>query len=176
MVRNQRLRLHIPALRPLPISKRWKNADYKLLGTMSDADAARRLKRTWTAVQARRIILGIPKFKAQFHPWTDKEEALLGAMSDHDLAARLGISIAAVAHRRWRKGIPVHFANRHPWTPQEDALLGTAGDTAIAALLRRHVSVVCIRRQKLGIANPYWQSRCGRQRKFSHRTPKNHKP
>ena len=144
----------------------WTDDEDKLIGTLPDNELARRLGRTFLAVQARRIQLKTPKFKAKLHRWIAAENALLGTMTDGEVAARLGITTRAVAHRRRRLGRAVRFAQRRPWTQEEDALLGTASDTEIAARLGRHLSTVCIRRQKLGIPNLYWHQRTGgRQRR-----------
>jgi hypothetical protein len=65
-------------------------------------------------------------------------EQIDGALPDAKIAARFQRSLKSVQRR----------------------------DTEIAARFDHHVSTACIRSQQLGIPNPYWQSRCGRQRSF----------
>src|SRR6266508_3671214 len=66
-VRNQRIRLHIPSLRPLR-SKRWTRAEEKLLGKFPDQELARRFGRSRESVQQHRIALGLRKYSLKSRP------------------------------------------------------------------------------------------------------------
>jgi hypothetical protein len=48
------------------------------MGTMSDADLAKKLGRTTFAIQARRIALAISNFDRALHQWRPAEDVLLG--------------------------------------------------------------------------------------------------
>jgi len=88
-----------------------------------DAQLARRLGRTVSAVINRRQKLGVRKFQSQAaRPWTPAEFALLGTLPDRQLARRFYRSYEAVAAYRLKKGIA---AFRHPHkTVVGDSFLG----------------------------------------------------
>ena len=71
------------------------------MGTMPDRELAQKLGRTFTAVQARRIKLGIAPKDPKRKTWTADENALLGRIPDVEIAARLNLTRDGVAaHRR----------------------------------------------------------------------------
>src|SRR5258708_31060292 len=123
-----------------------------MLGTMSDHDLARKLKRSHGAVRHHRIRRGIRAFGHTIqHGWTRAEEKLLGRLSDHELAKRLGVSHAAVQVRRCRLGIPKLQPLCWNLTREENALLGAMPDKETARQIGRTVEAVCQRRQQKGI-------------------------
>lgn len=94
----------------------WTPEEIALLGTMHDAEIARRMGLHRTTVSQRRRKLGIPAFASPGAPvkhWTPERETLLGTMSDGDVVKRLnvpGLSRERVKQRRRRLGIPAFNA------------------------------------------------------------------
>jgi hypothetical protein len=84
----------------------WRAEDLALLGTMPDAEVARRTGRTLDAVQNARTRRGI----ANCWEWTEEEIALLGTAPDAEIAARIGRTASAVLQKRFALGFPM--ANR----------------------------------------------------------------
>ena len=88
--------------------KQWTPAEEKLLGTMSDADAAQRIGRTVTAVRKRRNSKGIEAF------WTSQELDQLGTAPDNDVAASLKRSRISVQRKRTEMDVPAFGAQGRP--------------------------------------------------------------
>lgn len=65
LVQRKRVRLGIPAWRPMPEYKLWTPAEDKLVGTMPDEKLAAQLSRTENAVKLRRRKFRIPPFNSQ---------------------------------------------------------------------------------------------------------------
>ena len=157
-----------------------------MLGSRSDTELAQAFRRTFAAVQARRIELGIPKFGTAFHvvkaikvdrsskqcpqtanikpganycTWTPEEDALLGQITDQEIAAKLGYSISRIRRRRYLLGRSNPNPKLRHWTKDEIALLGTRPDREVAALVKRSVSNVRYKRLQLGIPfrNPSYE-------------------
>ena len=146
MVYWRRRKLGIAGLLP------WKPKERALLGTMSDHDVARKLKRSLGAVRHHRIRRGIRAFGHTIrHSWTRAEEKLLGRYPDRELAKRLGVSPAAVQVRRCRLRIPKPQPLCWKWRREEDALLGTMPDEQAARRIGRTLGAVCQRRRQKGI-------------------------
>lgn len=79
----------------------WTKHELALLGTMSDAELARRKGRTPLAVRQQRVRLGIAAHQRQ-RAWTAEEDRLLREreLSAVELAERYGRTVAAVYTRR----------------------------------------------------------------------------
>lgn len=95
----------------------WTVADDAVLGTITDAEAAKLLGRKTNTVAQRRIRKNIPSFartNGGQRAWTEEEISLLGTMSDSDLAKKIGRTDTAVASRRDSYGIPGYSANKMP--------------------------------------------------------------
>ena len=88
-----------------PADRSWTAREEALLGTLTDRALAARLKRTLTAVTAKRIKLGIAPSQPHTRTWSKAELRKLGKISDARLAARLGISRKHVLETRRRLGI-----------------------------------------------------------------------
>jgi len=127
-------------------AKPWTRKEEALLGTMSDAEAGRKVGRSVTAVKSRRNLLGIPIWKSAHAPWSAAQDKLLGTMSDADLAHRFQRTEAAVRGRRETLHIPKFDRLHRPWTKAELALLGTMPDAALAQKLGRTEKAVCSQR------------------------------
>jgi uncharacterized Zn-finger protein len=81
----------------------WK----PLLGTMPDADLAKKIGCLGLAVYKKRKTLGVPAFekhaRIDWEPWV----CLLGTMPDIDLAKKIGCSRDSVHNKRISLGVPV---------------------------------------------------------------------
>jgi hypothetical protein len=110
-----------------------------LLGTMTDYELGRRLRRPNAEVREQRLACRIAPFKPapKSRPWATWEIKLLGTMRDADLAAQLDRTVEAVKLCRAREKIPVFDSLCRRWTPAEDALLGTMRDEVLAQQLHR---------------------------------------
>src|SRR5207253_2453423 len=110
--------------------------ELRLLGKVSDAEAASRLKRTLESVRSMRRKLGIPARPANWKPlpkgkgarpslrqalWLPEEDALLGTIPDEKLARKLGRPVATVTRRRQDKHI---WLEKKPWRPEDEKILG----------------------------------------------------
>ena len=126
-----------------------------MLGAMSDARLARRLKRSVETVRTRRAHKGIPVFNPKKHWWTAEDDKLLGLRPDAQVAMLLGVAVSAVKHRRQQLRILLPGQERRathpkPWAAEDDAMLGTVSDAQVAQRLGRTVSCVKARRVRLG--------------------------
>lgn len=141
----------------------WTPEQDALLGTLPDAELARRLNRSPIAVQTRRAKLGKPKLDPKYPAWTPAEEALLGSAPDTEIAARISRQKAAVTARRLKLGIaPALKPRPGAWRPEEEALLGSAKDEEVARRLKRTLAAVRGRRKVRGIKSPAFSSPCRR--------------
>ncbi len=88
--------------------RRWTAREIRLLGTMSDLETARRLRRSAGAVRNHRLLLKIPVFKSRAltRAWTRAEFRLLGTAIDREIARRLGCPVHVVRARRRPLQIP----------------------------------------------------------------------
>lgn len=139
-------------------ARRWTSREIQLLGTMSDHELARRLRRTPNAVYCQRVALNVaprkpvPK-RRRLTPrrsWLPEEDKLLGTTRDDYLSQRLGCKPKVVSYRRRKLGIARAFAP--PWTAEQDQLLGTKSDRQLAQILNRTPEAVAARRLNLGIS------------------------
>jgi hypothetical protein len=167
---------HVQPARP---SRRWTEAENRMLGTMPDAELGRRLKRGITGVQQQRLKLGISfslsdteltrllgqqgrKVNAfrqrarrlyaanRYQEW---EDAFLGKVTDREAARKTGRSIYSIRIRRTWLGIPVVHAHPaiRPWVAKEIKLLGTMTDLKLARQLGRKKHQVMAKRLSLKI-------------------------
>ena len=83
----------------MPNKRPWTPAEDALLGTHLDSVIARGLRRSLTAVFARRNLLNIPAF-ARPANWGATELAMLGHYSDAELAKITGRTVAEVNAKR----------------------------------------------------------------------------
>jgi hypothetical protein len=88
----------------------WAPEDVALLGTIPDADVARRTGRTAAAVRQKREELGIPNPGG--NRWRAEEIALLGTLPDREVARRVGRSLYSVTQKRIKLGIANPFDGR----------------------------------------------------------------
>jgi hypothetical protein len=84
----------------------WTAEELALLGTVADAEVARRIGRTYEAVRQKREELRIPNPEGGRPGWTEEELALLGTLPDADVAQRTGRTETAVTKKRNKLGIP----------------------------------------------------------------------
>ena len=130
----------------------WPPEENALLGTMPDMKLARRLKRSYDAVAARRLNQGIPSCNPKRKLWRREDDQVLGTRPDAQIAMLLQRTLHSIRNRRRKLGIPTKLAiNYKPWTKAEDRLLGTKLDNEVAHLLSRTRQSVCQRRRKLRI-------------------------
>lgn len=129
----------------------WEPEEIAAVGTAPDAEIARRLGRTTSAVESKRISLGLVE---QIHRrWEAAEIEHLGTAPDPEVAERLGRTLSSVRDKRYSLGIPSFLGRGKRWKPHEVKLLGTAPDSEIAERLGRSYKAVNQKRRKLGIPN-----------------------
>jgi hypothetical protein len=122
---RKRLILGIPAFHPRqyhgPQGHLWSPQELALLGTMSDADVGKEVGLSSSAVNMKRLSLGIPAFKpaAPRVDWSEGKLALLGAAPDMEVARRLLISEVTVKRHRLRRGIAAS-GERRPVAPTRE--------------------------------------------------------
>src|SRR6266850_7609307 len=133
-----------------PRAPEWAMHEQALLGTMPDAEVAKRIGRTLVAVGVRRRRTGIPNYRP-VKRWTPEEDKLLGTMPDRLLARKLQRTIIAVTGRRYQLHVPGITEENHHWRPEDDALLGRRPDGQIAQLLGISEQAVKHRRFRLRI-------------------------
>lgn len=134
----------------------WDDAKIALLGTMTDAELARRLGIRHHLVPYKRTALGIPSFKnMKEREWGKKDLRLLGKKSDQEVAKLLGLTKTTVRNKRISLGIEA-FAYKSKrwriWTEKELALLGKNTDKQVARRLKIQEASVASKRYTLGIA------------------------
>lgn len=84
--------------------RRWTEEELALLGTASDDEVARRLRRTVGAIKNARLKFRIAALRP--NGWTDQEISLLGTGTDSQIGIAIGRSAAAVAKKRMSMRIP----------------------------------------------------------------------
>jgi hypothetical protein len=143
---------------PIPRRSRWIEADLALLGTLPDADLARRLACHPSSVAAMRRRRGIaPARPRRKVDWTDEMVARLGTASDREVAALCGVPASSVQRKRCLLGIPAYGERPHdgnggyPWTRRTLKLLGRASDRDVARQLGISATSVGFKRTLLGI-------------------------
>ena len=77
-----------------------------MLGTASDADIARRLGRSKSSIQSRRLKLGIKWVNPNRRAWTPEEIQLLGKERDAILAEKFHRTEKAILSKRLALKIP----------------------------------------------------------------------
>lgn len=146
-------------LKMQPVRISWDKGMISLLGTMTDAELARRLGIRHHVVVYKRLSLGIPSFKnMKEREWGQKELGLLGKKSDEEVAGLLGVTRTTVKNKRKSLGIEA-FAFRsklwRSWTQEEVEMLGKDTDKEVARRLKIHEVTVALKRRQLGIASFY---------------------
>src|SRR5688500_12459233 len=130
-----------------PKAAGWTVEEIALLGTRTDAEIARRIKRTAEVVRACRNALGIPPSGPLLGRWDDDEIKLLGTAPDDEIAKVLERKVSAVTQKRRKLHIRTFDSNFRNWTADEDNLLGSMPDEALAKKLNR--TVVAVRQRRL---------------------------
>ena len=133
-----------------PNDRVWTPKEERLIGTMPDRAVAKRLRRSVSAVTARRKQKEIPYLNPVLRPWQEAEIKLFGKASDEKIAKRTGRTLKSVRGKRQELGLLVRPHPR-PWMAREDRLLGTKPDTKLAVQLNRSRMDVYWRRLKLEI-------------------------
>jgi hypothetical protein len=117
-VGRKRRELGIPSVLPPPHDKLrafpWTAAQLRLLGTMTDAEVARRIRVSAPVVHRQRVRMGICAFKPPPPRirWTRRMISALGKRSDAEVAERLRIGMGSVKKKRESLKIPPHFEKR----------------------------------------------------------------
>lgn len=145
-----------PSIREASKDRQWTPENIALLGTMADAQVAKRIGGiSFITVQKKRQALGIPPATPASRPWTPEHIAMLGARSDAELARLTGRSTKAVNQKRIKLGIPSvceqRSAGRHKWTLEHLSMLGTLPDKEVGARIGLSAYTVCIKRRSLRI-------------------------
>ncbi len=84
---------------------RWTAERIALLGTMTDAAAARKIGVSAISVSFHRYAMGIPRYRRGEARWVEAAVALLGKLPDRVLAKKLGCSVQTVFNKRRDLGI-----------------------------------------------------------------------
>jgi len=138
---------------PVVAARLWSPEEEAILGQVSDAEAARQLGRTESAVHHHRIRLGRLLSDVEQRPWSAEETALLGTEPDAVIASKLNRTAHAVGRKRRQQGILLKAVSvQIPWTPADLALLGTMADPEVARKLNRSLNSVVYQRIKSGIS------------------------
>jgi hypothetical protein len=82
----------------------WTEDEIALLGQLSDAKVASKIRRTADAVRQKREELGVPNPTTT--RWSAEELALLGTMSDAEVASKIGRSPLSVTQKRCKLELP----------------------------------------------------------------------
>jgi hypothetical protein len=98
-VQSRRSILGIPAWN-FTYSRPWTAKEEALLGVLADRVLAKKLKRTFLAVQTRREMNRLPAVGAKMRRFTPEEDSLLKSMSNQQAARKLGRDSEIVATRR----------------------------------------------------------------------------
>jgi len=148
----------------------WDPSEDALLGTMSDAEVAARVRRSASSVANRRRTQGVAAYTGR-RSWTDEEIALLGTDTDANIGRRIGRSAAVIAQKRYQERIPAYqrshgalngviaeravssLADTQPWGNQELAWLGVLTDQQVADRTARTVPNIAATRRALGRAS-----------------------
>lgn len=156
-VRRERIRRGIAAFKPHPETKPWTPEHLALLGTMTDEALGRLTLRPTTAVQQKRLSLGIePVRKRPPIDWSKDNLADLGKVSDRKIAKRMGVTPATVFQKRQDLDIPPLplelRESRSTWSESDTALFGTMTDVQVSKRISRPVKSIKQERLRLGIA------------------------
>jgi hypothetical protein len=92
--------------KPDRVAASWKPEEDKLLGTMTDAEVAKKTGRNVNAVIKRRLRLGIPNRVPARRVWTQEQIALLGTLPDRKLAEQIRCPDHVVTFKRRSLKIP----------------------------------------------------------------------
>jgi len=135
--------------------RKWTAEEEAMLGTMTDKQLARRLRRSLDGIKSHRWRLGTPGYR-RARKWTKREDALLGPTPDEEAAKRVGCTPwqATKRRRQLRRLKPRPY--RSQWTPIAEKLLGQVPDRVVAQVLGCTKDAVGKHRRKLGIAA--WRS------------------
>jgi hypothetical protein len=136
--------------------REWKLSEDVLLGKMSDAELARKLKRTVSSIENRRQRLGIRAANPGWRRFTPEEDALLGTMPDAEIARRTGRHWSSVQARRYLLGIKWVNPNKREWTEEELRRLraGKEPDETLARAFNRTPKAILSKRLALHIPKP----------------------
>jgi len=136
-----------------PASRRWTEAELRLIGTLPDIKVAALTGRTLSAIRTRRItVMGLPCVHDRWRKWTAEKDRLLGKVADNKLAKRFHCDAKTITLRRELLGIPRYQReNTIPWTAEAEQLLGTDTDAKVAHHSGCTTKSVTHRRHKLGI-------------------------
>jgi hypothetical protein len=143
----------VASTEPKNSGQSWLPKEDRLLGTMSDVEAAVKLGRSVDAVRARRVGLNLPLAEPLVEPWTAEELSVLGKLPDREAAAKTGRTPIAVALKRRKLRIAQVSPGHRPWRPDEDLLLGTLPDGELAKRLGRTIVAVSNHRRRQGISS-----------------------
>src|SRR5882672_7033077 len=161
---------------PQQVSRRkgrgWTLEETLALGTVSDAEASKRLNRSISSVTAKREALNRPPFRpnlteeeiislkksrtARDFPWTTEEDSLLGKFTDREVAEKLNRTLYCARGRRKFLGIPgVGWGPQPKWAQSEPEdhyayLFATKSDREIRAMLGWSYKRIRTRRRQLG--------------------------
>jgi hypothetical protein len=83
----------------------WTPEEDALLGTMPDKKLARRLKRSYDAVAARRLHQGIPSCNPKRKLWRPEDDRVLGTRPDGQIALLLRRTVLSIRNRRRKLGV-----------------------------------------------------------------------
>ena len=99
--------------------RRWTAQELRLLGTLSDHEVGRRLRRAVWAVYKQRTALKIPPFRprGKWRPWKASELVLLTKLPAAEAARRLKRSVKSIRRQRCRLGMR-QFESRR-WSKAE---------------------------------------------------------
>jgi hypothetical protein len=112
---------------PARLRAPWAPEENALLGTIPDKRLARRLKRSYDAVAARRLRQGIPSCNPKRKLWRPEDDQILGTRPDGQIALLLRRTVLSIRNRRRKLGVRAKRARFfEPWTIAEDRLLGTS--------------------------------------------------
>jgi hypothetical protein len=136
----------------------WKRAEIAVLGKVPDAEAARLLRRSLSAVVRRRRGLHIPEFEKTPHRtaarrfWQSKDDEIVRKYTIDEAMRLLGRTRPSILVRRRLLGIRQHNPKR--WTAKEDALFTKFNNDELAKKLRRSLSSIENRRTRLKVGTP----------------------
>lgn len=140
----------------------WTRKNIAMLGTMTDAALARKLRVAVGTVLRKRQKLGIPASRPpKTIDWTPSVIAMLGRVPDGEVARICDMNILSVHKKRTSLGIRCYARKSkswHYWTKKEIALLGKMPDGDVALRTGINKASVAWKRCKLGIP-PFTQKR-----------------
>ncbi|GMU65398.1 MAG: hypothetical protein AMXMBFR36_16720 [Acidobacteriota bacterium] len=138
----------------------WTRREIALIGSMSDAALAERLRISVTAVVRKRRSLGIASFRPARRPirWTKRSIRLQGSLPDRVVAERLGVSAATVRAKRLALGIRSTLGDRARAVVRKRELREIARLPVVEACRRFDLSNTTVAkiRAELGLAVRRW--------------------